>query len=140
MNMTLWSMVTAGLFVLAQAAFAGDSDGGIACNPDGVQIELNACARDEFESADAALNAAWKQLIAALEGDASSLKQTRAAQRAWLAFRDAEVAAHFPLQDGEDPNVMYGSMYPMSLHGVTTALTRQRTEQLRERLAELQAQ
>ena len=111
----------------------------IACNPDGTQIELNACARDDYERADAELNAAWKDLIAALGNKSAAVKQVRAAQRAWIAFRDAEVAGHFPLEEGEDPRVMYGSMYPMSLHGLMTTLTKQRTEQLRARVEELDA-
>lgn len=141
MSAKRWSMVAVGVLLAMQGAGAAEpaAPDVIGCNPDGVQIELNACARDEFERADAELNAAWKALLAALDSQPAAVKQARAAQRAWLAFRDAEVEAHFPLEDGEDPHVMYGSMYPMSRHGVMTTLTRQRTEQLRVRIDELGA-
>ena len=140
MSAMRWSMVFAGMLLAAQGACAKDSDGGIECNQDGAQIEMNACAHQEYEAADAALNAAWKQLIAALEGQDAALREARAAQRAWLKFRDAEVNAHFPLDEGEDPHVMYGSMYPMSYSGLMTTLTQQRTEHLRARIEELGAQ
>ena len=134
-------MIAAGLVLAAQLMFAGQAaaQDGIDCNPDGNQLELNACAFADFKKADAALHVIWKKLLAALDGDAGAIKQTRAAQRAWITFRDAEVTAHFPLEGDEDPRVMYGSMYPMSMHGVMTALTEQRTEQLRARLVELDA-
>lgn len=109
------------------------------CNGDGTQAELNACAQQEYEQADAALNATWKELLESLDGQDTALAETRAAQRAWVKFRDAEVKAHFPLDEGEDARVTYGSMYPMSYNGVMTNLTQQRTEQLRARIDELAA-
>lgn len=139
--MKMLCLCCVGVFVLGLSpmAFAASSDGGVECNPDGAQIEMNACARDDYEAADAALNATWKQLIAALEGQDAALREARAAQRAWIKFRDAEVSAHFPLDEGEDPRMLYGSMYPMSFNGLMTTLTRQRTEQLRARIEELGA-
>ena len=139
MSVMRWSMLFAGVLLVAQNVCAEDSDGGIECNPDGAQIEMNACARDDYEAADAALNAVWKELTGLLEGQDAVLRETRAAQRAWIKFRDAEVEAHFPLDEGEDPRMLYGSMYPMSYNGLLTTLTQQRTGQLRARIEELGA-
>jgi uncharacterized protein YecT (DUF1311 family) len=108
-----------------------------ACNPEGTQFELNACASDEYAAADAELNAAWRELLAALDGQPTAIARLREAQRAWIAFRDAEVAARFPVEDGEDPRTMYGSMYPMALNATLTTLTRARTAELRARLEEI---
>lgn len=124
---------------LSQNAPAANADDGINCDGNGTQAELNICSQREYEQADAALNAVWKELLKALDGQDAAKRELRAAQRAWIAFRDAEVKAHFPVDEGEDVRMMYGSMYPMSFNGVMTALTRQRTEQLRARIDELDA-
>jgi uncharacterized protein YecT (DUF1311 family) len=130
--------------VLFAALFAGataaqDGDGGIACNPEGTQVELNACAAEDYAEADAALNATWKQLVAALADDALARRRLREAQRAWLAFRDAEVAARLPVDDGADPRLAHGSMYPLLANSALAEITRYRTAELRARLQDLQA-
>jgi uncharacterized protein YecT (DUF1311 family) len=40
--------------------------------------------------ADAALNAAYKEIIRPLKGDAATTQLLVAAQKAWIAYRDAE--------------------------------------------------
>jgi uncharacterized protein YecT (DUF1311 family) len=35
-----------------------------------------------------------------------------AAEKAWIAFRDAELAAEWPVPEGENPNALYGSVHP----------------------------
>jgi uncharacterized protein YecT (DUF1311 family) len=124
--------------LIAGPALAQD-DTGIACNPEGTQIELNACAQQEYDDADATLNHTWRRLAEALADQPVALAALRRSQRAWIAFRDAEVDAHFPVADGEDPRFVYGSMYPMSRSAVLTRLTRDRTAQLRAHLEEFEA-
>jgi uncharacterized protein YecT (DUF1311 family) len=51
-----------------------------------------------------------------------------AAQRAWLAYRDAELKAGFPHRSSR----IYGSVYPMCASLVGEALTRQRIAHLRQ--------
>ena len=123
------------LLPLSAPAAAGD----IPCNPEGTQVELNACAAEDYAEADAALNAAWRDLTRRLADQPLALQRLRAAQRAWLAFRDAEVASLLPVADGEDPRLAHGSMYPMLLNGILATLTRERTAQLHARLDELNA-
>ena len=60
------------------------------------------------------------------------IRKLREAQRAWLAFREAELAARYPEQD---KRLSYGSVYPMCRRQVLAELTGQQTAQLRQWLA-----
>ena len=95
------------------------------------QFELNQCAGADASAADAELNRLYQQLLSKLYGDETATKKLRAAQRAWVAFRDAQLEALFP---AENKQVEYGSIYPMCFAGVTTAMTKERTAQLRKML------
>jgi uncharacterized protein YecT (DUF1311 family) len=55
-------------------------------------VTTKECGSTAFESVDAALNATYKAIIARLAGpdDAETLSRLKAAQRAWLPFRDAQ--------------------------------------------------
>src|SRR5476651_1705574 len=57
---------------------------------DQTQNGLNACADAAYRKADAALNVAYKDIIARLKGDAATTKLLVAAQKAWIGYRDAE--------------------------------------------------
>ena len=86
------------------------------------QHEMNQQAEADFNKADAELNRAYKKLLNGL--DAESQKKLKAAQRAWLAFRDAQ--AEF----AADAEARGGSMQPMIYFGARAELTRERTKQL----------
>jgi uncharacterized protein YecT (DUF1311 family) len=105
--------------------------GNIKCNPDGNQMEMNQCAADDYAAADKKLNATWKKLMAKFEGDKTATAKLKAAQKAWIAFRDAEIAAQFACDDG-DVRVCWGSMYPMLVNGELQAMTETRTERLQK--------
>jgi uncharacterized protein YecT (DUF1311 family) len=62
------------------------------CQNAASQRELNNCANAAYEKSDAELNALYKQVTARLKDDAKQTKLLVAAQRAWIAFRDAECA------------------------------------------------
>jgi uncharacterized protein YecT (DUF1311 family) len=95
------------------------------------QMELNQCAYDEWEAADAALNAAYKDAMALLKewdanlpanekGGAEALKS---AQRAWITFRDEACAAEGYAMKG-------GSAEPLLVYGCMRVLTEERTAHL----------
>ncbi|MDB6173636.1 MAG: hypothetical protein JWL59_2947 [Chthoniobacteraceae bacterium] len=86
------------------------------------QSEMNLQAQKDFEKADAKLNSVYKKLIAAL--DAGGQAKLKAAQRAWIAFRDAE--AEFQA----DAEARGGSMAPLIRAATAEELTKKRTEQL----------
>lgn len=94
------------------------------------QASLNACASSEFASADRQLNKVWQAILVKYKDQPLFLEKLKASQKLWLQFRDAEVAAHFPLGKGDDANAQYGSAYPMCVSQAQTDLTLQRTKQL----------
>jgi len=107
----------------------------VKCNPDGAQIEMNACAGDAFHAADRELNQVYQAVLRKQSQDLEFVAKLRESQRAWIAFRDAELNAAFACAD-QDPRRCWGSMYPMCYLGYKTALTRQRTAQLKQYLEE----
>lgn len=119
------------LALLGNVAHAGD----IKCKPDGNQMEMNQCAADDYAAADKKLNNTWKALMKHLKDDKPSTDKLRAAQKAWIAFRDAEVAAQFACAEG-DMRVCWGSMYPMLYNAALQELTEERTGRLQKYLDE----
>jgi uncharacterized protein YecT (DUF1311 family) len=95
------------------------------------QSEMNRCAGEDSGAADAELNHVYQNLLAKNKGDANTMRKLREAQRAWVAFRDAQLEALYPAQDKQ---LEYGSIYPMCYSIVATAMTRERTAQLRRML------
>jgi uncharacterized protein YecT (DUF1311 family) len=86
------------------------------------QSEMNQQARKDFEKADARLNSVYKKLLAEL--DAEGQAKLKAAQRAWIAFRDAEAAFQ------ADLDARGGSLAPLIHEATAEDLTKKRTEQL----------
>jgi len=120
------------LLALPATALAGD----IACNPEGNQMQLNTCAGDAFEQADAELNRVYGEVRNSLEGDTLALQRLRDAQRLWEQLRDADAEALYPVPDGEDSRMHHGSMYPLLVDTVRTEATRARTAWLRSHFLE----
>jgi len=120
------------LLCAAAPAFAQD----VACNPGGNQLELNACADQDFKKADAELNAVYRQIVTKLAGEPVALAKMKAAQRLWIQLRDADLEARYQVGDDENPRLLYGSMYPMLYSGAKAALTETRTAYLRNEFLE----
>jgi uncharacterized protein YecT (DUF1311 family) len=97
------------------------------------QSEMNACASDEAKRADDELNKVYKLLLAKIRGNPVAAPKLRAAQRAWVAYRDAYIEAMFP---AKDKPAEYGSMFPMEVNLLTAKLTRQQISALRDILRE----
>jgi uncharacterized protein YecT (DUF1311 family) len=92
-----------GLIMCAGAAFAD-------C-PGADQQEMNHCAAAEYQKADAELTKVYSKL--------DKTPELRAAERAWIAYRDAECAYETASNRG-------GSMEPMINAGCMTTMTKQR--------------
>ena len=113
------------------------------CDDPMVQQEMNWCAAQEYRKADRALNRQWKETAAAMKArDAVwqrdvEMKDARPgffatlleAQRAWLKYRDTHCRA-------EGYYARLGSLEPLLVSTCLTALTKARTAQLRELVAE----
>ncbi len=108
------------LAALTQASIAASPP----CNPsDETQAGMNACADAEYRREDARLNGQYGKIAARLADDAEGKARLKAAERAWIAFRDAECA--FSTAAASD-----GSAYPMLLSQCRAELTRTRADQL----------
>lgn len=90
----------------AQAACPGDT-----------QLEMNECASLAHEQADRRLNQLYRQL--------DKTPALVAAEKAWIAYRDAECAYQAQRYEG-------GSMQPQVYSSCLAALTEDRIRQLRE--------
>ena len=110
--------VSACLAVLATASTAQAQE----CdrNNDSQQM-MTICAGEDYQAADAKLNQAYQALVDRNGAKANKLLQ--AAQRAWIAFRDAECA--YTTADSMD-----GSIHPMEVSQCLTGLTNERITQL----------
>lgn len=88
------------------------------------QTQMNVCASESAKKADAALNATYAQIKTRLKDDAAKGQQLTTAQRAWIAFRDAECGFAGSAVEG-------GSMQPMIIAACREKMTASRTEDLR---------
>lgn len=114
---------------LASPALAQDLD----CDNAMTQTDLNQCANLDFELADEALNDAWKivhkQIGERDNDEGSGVRKLLAAQRTWLAYRDAHCDSVGDAYEG-------GSMQPMIVAGCRAGLTAERTQHLLELIEE----
>ena len=82
---------------------------------------------EELKAADAKLNATYQKVMAKMP-TAEAKTKLKEAQRAWVAFRDAEIASHAEIP-GASGNI---------LKMLQTELTDARTEQLKALAEEIQ--
>lgn len=94
------------------------------------QLEMNVASGADLEAADAQLNRIYRKVLAKNADNATFCANLKEAQRAWLKFVDYHLKTVFPLNDGEDPRVVYGSIYPTEFANTKTALINQRIQQL----------
>lgn len=92
------------------------------------QADLNQSACANFDQADQTLNRVYQQIRQRYQGDRAFLEKLKLSQRAWIAFRDAELEALYP---DENKQISYGSIYPMCACGEKARLTLERIDQLR---------
>jgi uncharacterized protein YecT (DUF1311 family) len=98
------------------------------CNNQVTQMDMNDCAAQAFEAADAELNRAYgvavdyaRQLDAETKGGIE--EQLRVAQRAWITYRDAACASEASQFEG-------GSIMPLIYSGCLERVTLARTNDL----------
>jgi len=92
------------------------------------QRDMNRQACDQYRKADNELNAAYNQTLKIYKDDALFIEKFKEAQRAWIVFRDAEMEALYPEKDKQET---YGSVFPMCHCSELTAITLQRTKELK---------
>jgi uncharacterized protein YecT (DUF1311 family) len=111
-------LLSACLVLLAGASIARAQE----CDrSDDSQQMMNICAGEDYQAADARLNAAYQAQISSDDADDKRLLQ--AAQRAWISFRDAECAHTTAASAG-------GSIHAMEVSQCLTKLPTERIKQL----------
>jgi uncharacterized protein YecT (DUF1311 family) len=122
-------MITALMLMTAASAQAMNCDNAM------TQLQMNQCARADFEAADAAMNAQWRLVTDHMRARDREHNPGRdsypgyfvtldAAQRAWVTYRDRHCLT-------ESFRARGGSMQPMLISGCMAELTRARTAQLK---------
>lgn len=112
---------------VAQQEQEDDADREDPCPGSNNQHELNRCAARARDKADAELNKTYQQLMRETEG--TERAKLRAAQLAWLKFRDAHC-------DYESIGNKGGSIYPMVFSFCLARVTTGRVKQLQEIISE----
>jgi len=103
-----------------------------ACNEKAkAQTEMNACASDEAARIDAELNDVYRKLLSTAASPPESAAKIKAAERAWIAYRDAYMDAMYPAKNKQ---AEYGSIYPMEADLLRAKLTRRQVTALKELL------
>lgn len=91
------------------------------------QGEMNQDACECYKKADTRLNQTYQRILTEYRQDKIFLGKLKAAQRTWLAFRDAHLASIYP-----GPPTEYGSVNPMCRCLLLEQLTQERTNVLRQ--------
>ena len=91
------------------------------------QTQLNTTACDAVKQADAELNAVYTAILKKNAADRTFIDKLKVAQRAWVAFRDAEMGARYP----EEDKSAYGSAFNLCWCNALADLTKRRTADLK---------
>lgn len=102
------------------------------CVPDGSEFERNLCATLDAERADEELASALQAARARNAHDPIALEALARAHAAWLAFRDAALAAAFPCPH-DDITVCFGPSTPRCHARFAARLARERAAHLAQR-------
>ncbi|QLQ24331.1 MAG: DUF1311 domain-containing protein [Dechloromonas sp.] len=94
------------------------------------QPELTHCSGLASQQADKELNAVYQAVLKRHKADRVFSEKFKAAQRAWLKWRDAEMEAIYP--DSDQPQLSYGSSFSFCRGNQIEAITRERTKQIRK--------
>lgn len=115
---------------LATAATWRQPQGRASCRDTArTQAALNECAAAERRGAEEELNKAYELLLArAGAKDSAAARKIRAAQEAWMAYRDAQIEAMFAAGQKQ---TAYGSVYPMCVQQLRARWAAERTKELR---------
>ena len=121
------------MFLIASfPALAQDSAQYRACNENAkTQTAINACASDEAARVDTEINNVYRRLLSKAASLPEATRKIKAAERAWIAYRDAYIEAMYPATDKQ---AEYGSIYPMEVDLLRAKLTRQQVKALKQLL------
>jgi uncharacterized protein YecT (DUF1311 family) len=95
------------------------------------QQEMDAEYSQKYQKIDNDLKQLYQDLIAAHAHNPLFIKKLKESQRAWIAFRDAQIEALWPESDKQ---TNYGSIWPVCQSKALAELTLTRTDQLKRML------
>ena len=101
------------------------------CSKAMTQASLNSCFCERAQKADAQLNDVYQQLLKKNASDTNFIEKLKISERAWVAFRDAQLEAIYP---DPDPRAAYGTVFTMCECMAREELTMDRVKQLRRML------
>ena len=94
------------------------------------QAGMNEAAYKSCQAAEAEMNRVYTQLLARAKDKPEAIATLKKAQQAWLAYREAQLAAEWSFPSGNN----YGSVLRMCQAKEQERLTRLRTRELRSML------
>ncbi len=109
------------IYILTFLGIALAEQKGDPCNNALTQIEMNLCAKQQSEKADKDINRRYRLIMQKLGEKEKALLKT--AQRAWIAYRDANCKADFSLYEG-------GSIAPLIQFSCLEKMTTERIAEL----------
>ncbi len=83
----------------------------------------------EYKQSETELNRVYTQILNEYKQDTVFTDKLKAAQRAWIAFRDAHLESLYPARD---KMTQYGNIYPMCQCLAMKELTSRRVSELRK--------
>jgi len=95
------------------------------------QLAMHMCASDEAKRADTELNDVYRKLQSAASKQPNAVAKITAAERAWIAYRDAYIETMWPADDKQRE---YGSSFTTEANLLRAKLTRRQIEALKELL------
>lgn len=87
---------------------------------------MNAEACNRYRKSDAELNRVYNRILSEYANDRSFIRKLRAAQRAWVVFRDAHIASLWPAPGA------YGSANPVCRCAILEEMTAGRMKALKQ--------
>lgn len=120
------------LLMVSLPVFAQDAVQYCECNEKAkTQAEMNRCASAEAARVDTELNEVYRILLSQAASQDEAVAKIMAAERAWIAYRDAYIDAMYPAKNKQ---AEYGSIYPMEANLLRAKLTQRQVAALKELL------
>jgi uncharacterized protein YecT (DUF1311 family) len=95
------------------------------------QAEMNACANQEAARAETERVRLYNTLLEKASSPPDAAVKIKAAEKAWIAYRNAYLEAMYPAADKQ---AEYGTIYPMEADLLRARLTTQHVSELRNML------
>jgi uncharacterized protein YecT (DUF1311 family) len=135
----VWVVLAALLFGLINTAHADQplSDQQIVnhyCAKANTQRDMDACSAAALSDADRQLNATYQAVLKKWAAFPAMSTKLRQAQRNWLAYRDADIAARFAIADQDKATGTAGTAYPTAHNLYQAGLDLERSARLCEYL------